>query len=741
MEETKDIELLMNEVRSRVLSCIDGELVDIGQIKHLLESAQATAVYARHNVLRGNIFYVERNKMQIVLRKECFFLSGSEQWKDQKDSHRPGGLIKSIIERTEPKFLRLRVPVLYFEGQNKPQYEADDEEDDKELALIKVSEKVKRILKENGDEGSLTQQEQITLDGFMKSKAEALHRKMDIVMDFIHPYGLLRPMLERNVRYLYLIPSVFGDVTVGGMVINVDGHLSREEINTFAELSKWALIPTYLNEVCEREAEERKKILAGARERIPPRLLELVTDVHRKDPASHFNDLISDDLGDFLPAIQSIAETSVRAYVRDTLISMWQRIVLPPCRKTEVKEYFKFYSEHEMIFFKKTGYRDHLVHQMVVYLAGLCVIRNLGEYRATCIEAFKQYFKTLAMHKFRGQGSVTKSINKYFRELNDEQQERLIRWNWFVTATFHDMAYPVEMSEFWVNYVIGQMFNPETRAVIVEQIVNAAKKEKLPRPFGSGIASDIQGRLMERIDHVWVKEEKDKVNWLPKFLDYFPERIAPGKQISVATMIQLLTNAEHGLFSSFVLYSKFLSQEEKDDTPCWKTIFKNADTGNGALFRLSVILSIVPIALHSQKVWEPLGLKMVYKNFPNAFILAFCDLLQESNREELFLDELHVPGHVTLRSLQVKDTSATAVLEYKEDAWKEFRKRYEDKKYPSQPHELVQKHWGQGSVQLKIFHCSSELFEGSKKTIDEFSDDDIEQFTGRKLKKVQLGGH
>ena len=84
-------------------------------------------------------------------------------------------------------------------------------------------------------------------------------------------------------------------------------------------------------------------------------------------------------------------------------------------------------------------YRDHFIHQFIVFLMGLIIIDKLDN---IFISAFNDAYKNTSI-------SETKKTKE-----NKNNIKKFIEFTWLKTAFFHDIAYPIQSVETWVTNIL-----------------------------------------------------------------------------------------------------------------------------------------------------------------------------------------------------------------------------------------------------------------------------------------------
>jgi hypothetical protein len=252
---------------------------------------------------------------------------------------------------------------------------------------------------------------------------------------------------------------------------------------------------------------------------------------------------------------------------------------------------------------KMPSYRDHFIHQFVVYLLGAVIIESLEDvffkaidrgYR--CSDAEKS---DSSAHADAGRERIQK---KYTR------QEKELLWLW--TSLFHDVAYPLHTANAWFKGVIDTF---------------------------SGTQSTKDKRILLRIDDMLFNNEYlERIEILS---EYHSKKYGDGQlRDARRKIIEVLRNSresgifDHGIMEAFTLL------------------------GDNRFGQDKIIHCASAIATHNKLLLQLDDGEVQFETHPLAFLLVFCDLIQEWGRsEESFaLDLENVP---MLEALQIFDAA------------------------------------------------------------------------------------
>jgi hypothetical protein len=225
-----------------------------------------------------------------------------------------------------------------------------------------------------------------------------------------------------------------------------------------------------------------------------------------------------------------------------------------------VKIIKKFESFNKNILPEMPRYRDHFVHQMIVFLLGIVILDKL-EYEEIFNKAYAKNPK---------------------QRISKEQAEAY----WFLTAFFHDVAYPLQTANkwFWKN--------------VEHLLIDSAKRKNKNLPVDSIL---FNADYIECIDHlvsyhrdVLCRDDKDLRRTLIDVL-------YPKSDQDVAM--------DHGIMSALMLINE-TNFELNDILPCASAIALHNDLGDHGNIE-----------------------RIVFERHPLAFLLIYCDALHEWGRK------------------------------------------------------------------------------------------------------------
>ena len=266
-------------------------------------------------------------------------------------------------------------------------------------------------------------------------------------------------------------------------------------------------------------------------------------------------------------------------FVTEALSVLWKKIL-----KIKYSDFLNTYEPALLHVFAEvkdeTFYRDHYIHQFQVFLLGLCFIDCFYE-------------------KFDGYTKPEVS--------------------WLIAATFHDMAYPIQQLDEWLNKFFKEAFLTKKLGHI--ELESHFVKEGFLRSFNFFMEQFCTIIMNKPFCGDWLAQENG-------VLQYFYKHITgPKKQHCLLSSISLLK----------FIYEKKPRTIEVDDIE-FKEVFKKI-----------IIPSALAIALHDDNIWGKLNNDKDWKSsrgscpFPSleferdplSFLLIFCDCAQEWGRPHL----------------------------------------------------------------------------------------------------------
>lgn len=273
----------------------------------------------------------------------------------------------------------------------------------------------------------------------------------------------------------------------------------------------------------------------------------------------------ADLLKQFLSGITS--DTRMEKALSDFIPELWEFYSYHDGISDHILEDFEFFNDK--ILSDIPQYRDHFIHQFVVYLIGAVIIGSISE-------DFTEYFER----------SYPEAVKRY-SDLDTSTKRKLIERAWLITALFHDVAYPLETANLWLQRIIGKFLRGP-----------ALEGNSLIRLEGVLFAPD----YINRFDQLAAFHAK-----------YFEKKNAC--ELRAIMMESLVGNKfdaglDHGLMGALLLLG--------DDSI-------NID---------ELLPCASAIALHNRMVLSPCMNKIRLEEHPLAFLLLYCDILHEWGRGE-----------------------------------------------------------------------------------------------------------
>jgi hypothetical protein len=312
---------------------------------------------------------------------------------------------------------------------------------------------------------------------------------------------------------------------------------------------------------CTRISNSVPMFMDRSDEVLKERIKELESTYYREVLETYFSDLAhSQKRSDYLEnKIKSVTKALEQMYVYKS-------------QKEETFSLFKNFQRFEKILFQSPEYRGHYAHQFDVYLLGYYMLNKLLEGRSDNLQDY---------------------ISQVFKGRSNEPN-----FTWMLTATFHDMGYPIEQIDNWFKEFLSLFLKVETPIQFgLDQILTPIFYEYIgylsETHHGRGIALTIaDGKLSQR-------------DW--RFHNI---------------LHNALRQKKHGVISSLLLIHSLLTQEDIGQHQEWFY----------GTFPNSVLPACHAIAVHDLDLKD---YKISLKQFPYAFLLVLCDTLQDWKRSTL----------------------------------------------------------------------------------------------------------
>lgn len=284
---------------------------------------------------------------------------------------------------------------------------------------------------------------------------------------------------------------------------------------------------------------------------------------------------------------------------------------------------------YEKMLFELPRYRDHFIHQYQVFLLGTAIIDGL--------------------YKLSEEKNIKDFSDFYHESFNIKNKDDVVAdIAWLITSTFHDVAMPIQRS--------GELFNKffDKFMGLGEEIVERISLEKI-------ISDRRYGKLIDQLCDLYFSSQNRQVAW--KFDPSDTTSISVDDNFRWALHHSLIKIRDHGVLGCLILLHQ--SEAGKDE---YSTI---------------IYPSALAIALHNELLFGMHDV-IIFENNPLAFLLKYCDLVQEWGRGEKDMPEIptleginvgysdkdskiHVRTKIRLGSLKLADDKA-------EEAFKVFGK-------------------------------------------------------------------
>lgn len=259
--------------------------------------------------------------------------------------------------------------------------------------------------------------------------------------------------------------------------------------------------------------------------------------------------------------------------------------------KTVYSDFLKIYEKalYHICAGEKQVYRDHYLHQFQVFLLGLHIIDN-----------FQSHFERLNI------------------------QLNILEKQWLVAASFHDMAYPVQLYDGWAKEFFKKIFGISNLGA--SDLRSGFIDQSLLSSMGYLINSLCETHLKRRLSANWLAKERDLVL-------FFYDKITNAKPHCILSGISLLQGAKKGTSNNSGKSKKLVLLEK------------------------IMVPAALAITLHDKAIWGDLrkkhALDMIsFDNDPLTFLLLFCDCVQEWGRPSPKLEERKPEERFLLKSIK-----------------------------------------------------------------------------------------
>ena len=233
---------------------------------------------------------------------------------------------------------------------------------------------------------------------------------------------------------------------------------------------------------------------------------------------------------------------------------------------------FEDFANFERLLFQRKDYRAHFAHQFNVFLLGYFILNK-----------FEQGL--LRSGRLRASFGRT-SINPNF--------------TWMLSATFHDMGYPIEQLDYWFSEFLKMFLNVDIQyRTKIEEVLTPLFFE-----YAKYLSEEHTKRRSRRGSYNMILPSKFKIDW--KFHN---------------TLLTRLRRKDHGVISALLLMHSLLTQEEieKFSSDEWEWM------------QLTFPGAILP-ACHAIAIHHIEEIRISQDEYPIAFLLILCDALQDWGR-------------------------------------------------------------------------------------------------------------
>ena len=246
------------------------------------------------------------------------------------------------------------------------------------------------------------------------------------------------------------------------------------------------------------------------------------------------------------------------------------------------------------------------------------------------------YYRDHFVHQFQVFLTGVPIVEKFY-ELTSKRVSN-VELSWFLASTFHDVGYPVQQ----LDFLTGAFFKDFLGVDSVPIMVNF-----------SSILTDT--RFLQYIDR------------LTSFYAFCNSTDAPKKQwryskahevndnLRKLFLENLIDKPNHGVISALALLDRIESSRKEDISGMPKDI----------IFGNAVMSAALAILIHDVEVFRSVD-KIYFKKNPLAFLLIYCDTLQEWGRPTTFKSHSSMEYYPSLTEFNIINTEVFARLAYKQ---------------------------------------------------------------------------
>jgi hypothetical protein len=299
---------------------------------------------------------------------------------------------------------------------------------------------------------------------------------------------------------------------------------------------------------------------------------------------------VNSEIASFFRAAKS-GEAPLPQLVLELIESLWRRV--PGISSS--RGYVRQFGQEEILLFESPKYRDHLIHQMQVFLLGLVFIGK--------VPAVRRHLRTA-----------------YGEQLTAMQMLQ----TWLITATFHDAMYHIDKASEWVNGFLRRLLAVQSPLIQFELQLGMTQLAS-EEPYAS-LLNEVAAY------HTWLTDvgRKDRAYWKRTLHTRFPV-------YRNLLMGHMLSNADHGVLSALLLTSLVVCKPNAV-LDVSKMLRRLRD---GSTFRRYVMAPAAAISMHNH-MWgdyrtkkgrrsQPV-VKTTLAHHPLGFLLALCDAVHEWGR-------------------------------------------------------------------------------------------------------------
>jgi hypothetical protein len=368
-------------------------------------------------------------------------------------------------------------------------------------------------------------------------------------------------------------PFLAAPIKEGNDVIGVIRIPRRKESKPFEEIDEELVVAI---------ADQLALTIGNIRNR------KLLNDM-RESRTQHFRRILSPNL---IEACQNISELDCAAQIREFLESADKHdsigeAILNSLESLWVHKYgqrynfplLKDFRRYEETLFQLPGYRDHFIHQYQVFLLGTVIIDGLNK-----------------ISKKKG----TRTFSQvYHKSLNISVEDTEVAdAAWLITSTFHDIAYTIQRGDDLFNMFFDKFMG------LGEKVVDRIELDKI-------ISDHHYAKLIDQLSDFYCCLKKGKSQWVYNPSD--TSTISVDDNFRTALLRSLLEYRDHGVLGALIL----LHQSDASRKEYSSVIYPSA----------------LAISLHKDLLFE-MHDDIVFERNPLAFLLRYCDLVQEWGRGE-----------------------------------------------------------------------------------------------------------